>query len=115
MPPVIIELLRDILQEAEFLAAQAAQTTPDKFMANEVLKRALTRSIEIIGEATKKIPDEVRSDYPSIEWKKMAAMRDRLIHDYGGVDYFIVWDVAANKASGLASTVRAILASIGES
>src|SRR5258706_11947504 len=100
MPPVIIELLRDILQEAEFLAAQAAQTTPDEYMANEVLKRALTRSIEIIGEATKKIPDEVRSDYPSVEWKKMAAMRDRLIHDYGGFDLFFVLGRAFNKKPG---------------
>ena len=79
-------------------------------MADEVLKRALTRSIEIIGEATKKIPDEVRSHYPGLEWKKMAAMRDRLIHDYGGVDYFIVWDVAVTKAPELAAALRAIIA-----
>src|SRR5438132_8047389 len=109
MSPVTLELLRDILREAEFLAAQAAQTTCEAFLHNEVLKRAFVRSVEVIGEATKKVPDETRLQFPAIEWKKMAGMRDRLIHDYGGVDHQIVWDVAANKAADLAAKLRPIL------
>ncbi len=55
------------------------------------------RSIEIIGEATKKIPNDLRQKYPEIEWRSMAGMRDRLIRDYFGVDYHLVWDVVRNK------------------
>ena len=68
------------------------------------------RSIEIIGEAVKQIPDSTRKQYPQIEWCKLAGMRDRLIHGYFGVDYEIVWDVAANKSVQLAPDIRQVLA-----
>ena len=114
MLPTTVELLRDILREAEFLAAQARQTTGESFLHDEVLKRAFVRSVEIIGEATKKVPEETRRHHLAVEWKKMAGMRDRLIHDYGGVDYQIVWDVAANKAADLAAKLRPILEAGGQ-
>jgi uncharacterized protein with HEPN domain len=68
------------------------------------------RSIEVIGEAVKQIPDSVRLRYPHIEWRSIAGMRDRLIHSYFGVDYEIVWDVAANKAAQLAPDIQQVLA-----
>ncbi len=109
MLPSTVELLRDILREAEFLSTQAAETSREEFSRSEVLRRAFVRSVEIIGEAAKKVPEDTRSALPEIEWKKMTGMRDRLIHDYGGVDYLIVWDVAANKAPELAAKLRVIV------
>jgi uncharacterized protein with HEPN domain len=67
------------------------------------------RSLEIIGEAAKKVPDGFRDQHPNIEWRSMAGMRDRLIHDYFGVDYELVWDVVRNRIPELRRQLAAVL------
>lgn len=67
------------------------------------------RSLEIIGEAAKKVPDDFRSMHPAIEWRAMAGMRDRLIHDYFGVDFELVWDVVQTRIPELRSQLAARL------
>eukprot|EP01038_Epipyxis_sp_PR26KG_P000197 gene197-285_t len=62
----------------------------DDFYENEILKRAFTRCLEIIGEASKRVDAEYRDKYPFIPWKEMAGMRDKIIHYYEGVDYSVV-------------------------
>ena len=70
------------------------------------MKRAFVRSLEIIGEADKKLPDDFRQRFPEIEWKLIAGMRDKLIHGYFGIDQEIVWDVVTNKVPELAEKLR---------
>ena len=103
------DVLRHIRVEAQFLAKAIAGVSAVDFGRDETLKRACVRSIEVIGEATKKLPDSLRSKYPDVEWKNMAGMRDRLIHDYFGVDYDLVYEVAQNRAADLAKQVDRIL------
>jgi uncharacterized protein with HEPN domain len=65
-------------------------------LVDEDMQRAFTRSLQVIGDATKMIPEEFRKKHPEVEWKKMTGMRDVIVHDYLGVDYKIVWDVIIN-------------------
>ncbi len=93
-----IEYLRHIFDECIFISSVIkADTQKDELINNETLKRAIERSLEIIGEASKKIPADFILKWDKINWKNMAGMRDRLIHDYMGVNYSIVWDVVKNK------------------
>jgi len=101
--------LRHVLDEIAFISEQLARTDEDRFMHDPILQRAFVRSLEIIGEAIKNVPDDVRDLYPQIEWRAIAGMRDKMIHDYFGVDYEIVWDAAAHKTSTLGEQVRSIL------
>jgi len=103
------DILRHISVEAQFLARAISGVSAEDFGQDEVLMRACVRSIEVIGEATKKLPDSIRSKYPDVEWKNMAGMRDRLIHNYFGVDYELVYDLAQNRAAGLARQIDQIL------
>jgi uncharacterized protein with HEPN domain len=58
----------------------------DDFKDNQTLRRAFVRSLELIGEASKKLPEEFRDDHPDIDWRAMAGMRDRLIHNFNNID-----------------------------
>ncbi len=69
----------------------------------------MIRSLEIIGEATKKISADLKYRWGSISWKNMAGMRDRLIHDYMGVNYSIVWDVIRNKIPELFDQIKSVI------
>jgi uncharacterized protein with HEPN domain len=104
------ESLQHVLIEANYLLALRAGLDQTAFCADETLKRAVSRSIEIIGEAVKQVPESIRAKYPQVEWRAMAGMRDRLIHGYFSVDYDIVWDVVTNHISPLHAAVEAILA-----
>jgi uncharacterized protein with HEPN domain len=104
-----LDYLRHIKVEVDYLQVSCAGLTLEEFLPNETLRRAAVRSLEIIGEAAKKVPEEFRAKYPAIEWRAMAGMRDRLIHDYFGVDYELVWDVVQNRIPILHSQIASIL------
>lgn len=107
------EYLRHILDETHYLIQHTRPLDKDRFKQDETLKRAFVRSIEIIGEATKHISEDFRQRYPQVEWRMIAGMRDRLVHDYLGVDYDIVWDVVTNKIPELQQAIEQILNDTG--
>lgn len=104
-----IDYLKHIADECAYIVSVSANLTKDELMDDETLKRAVVRSLEIIGEASKKISADSKIKWSSIQWKNMAGMRDRLIHDYIGINYSIVWDVIKNKIPELNTQILEIL------
>ncbi len=78
------------------------------------MKHAVTRGLEIIGEAVKNLPREFREKYSEIPWEKIAGLRDILIHQYFGVDYEIVWKIASEELKPLKEKIELILQGINE-
>jgi len=110
MPKNPIEYLNHILDECKYIKSVITpELEKEDFLENETLKRAVVRSLEIIGEATKKISADLKYQWNSISWKNMAGMRDRLIHDYMGVNYFIIWDVVKNKIPALYDQIESVI------
>ncbi len=103
------DVLRHILAEVDFLIEVRATLTRQVLDEDPILQRAIVRSLEIIGEASKRLPAEMHNANPAVEWRAMARMRDRLIHDYFGVDFDIVWRVLQLNIPALQQEVRRIL------
>ena len=93
MSPSLIEFLKHIRDKIRFLVEHTKDLTYDELVDNPVLNKAFVRSLEIIGEASKRIPEETRLDYPELDWKGFAGLRDVLIHQYWGVDFEILWNI----------------------
>jgi uncharacterized protein with HEPN domain len=95
-----------MIDEIDFVLQTTSGKNKNEVIDDAILSRAVIRSLEIIGEATTKIDEEFKAHHPHIEWKKIAGTRHRLIHDYFGVDYDIVWDIIINKLPQLQSFLK---------
>lgn len=104
-----IEYLHHILDEITFLEEETRGYTENQFMRDELKQRAFARSLEVIGEAMKMVPDDFRSKHLEVDWKSFAGLRDKLIHHYFGVDYAIVWDVVKNELPDLKQKILPML------
>ncbi|MGC9093207.1 MAG: DUF86 domain-containing protein [Bacteroidota bacterium] len=108
----IRDYLSDIKTECEYLIERTKDLSYENFIQNEELKRAFVRSLEIIGEASKQIPREIRKKYPQIRWKSVVGMRNLLIHEYFGVDYRVVWKVIKERLPKLYEIINQIISEI---
>ena len=104
--------LDDILQSIERIEKYAKNTPFEEFVKNTILSDAVIRNLEIIGEAVKRLPAEIKKECDEIEWKKIAGLRDILIHEYSGVNLEIIWDVVANKIPKLKIAIKKIMADL---
>ncbi|MBI5400174.1 DUF86 domain-containing protein [Candidatus Saganbacteria bacterium] len=102
--------LHHILDEIIFLEKETKEIDSVSFFSNELLKKACARSLEIIGEAVKNLSDDFAHQHDDIEWKKLAGLRDKVIHFYFGVNWDIVWDVIKNKLPEIKEKIEKIIA-----
>lgn len=99
-------LLVDILIAARDARTIATGATLEGLLDDLKLQLALVKLIEIMGEAASRLSDEARRSIPAVPWDKMIGMRHRLVHDYGNIDYEIVWAVVANDVPGVIAALE---------
>ncbi len=94
-------LLLDMLLAARKVLEFAGRTSRDDFLTDEFAQSAIQYQIQIIGEAAFKLSNECREQHPQIEWKAIAGLRHRLVHDYAGIEPDRIWDVVENHVPEL--------------
>lgn len=103
----INDLMHHIWDEIQYLSENSS-IEKDEFIMNPTLQRAFVRSLEIIGEAVKNLPNNFKEKYYNMNWKEIAGMRDVLIHEYFGIDYDIVWSVVIEDIPELKKRIEEI-------
>ncbi len=104
------DYLHHIVEEAEFIVKHTSELSFDGYLENIMIQKAVFRSLEVIGEATKNIDPSFRNKYPSVEWREIAGMRDKLIHHYFDVDDQIVYNTCKFDIPELLINIKTILA-----
>lgn len=101
--------LEDILESINNIQEYTSGLSFPDLKKDKKTLHAIVRNLEVVGEAMKKIPEEVRCQYPEVEWKKIAGLRDILIHEYFGIDLEIIWDIVRNKLPTLQKQILEIV------
>lgn len=101
--------LEDILTSCQRIIQYTAGMTYESFVGNNLVYDAVLRNIEIVGEAVKQVPGKLQKQYPEVDWRRIAGMRDIVAHHYFSIHDEIVWDVVVNKIPELAEKVKKIL------
>jgi len=102
--------LDDICEAMQRIQRYTASLTYESFLRETIVQDAVVRNLTIIGEAAKRVSAGLRRTHPEIPWRNMAGMRDRLTHDYFGINYDIVWTVAESEVPALLPQLERLLA-----
>ena len=108
------DYLGDIVEGMELIQQYISGLGRDQFMRDRKTIDAVVRNLEVIGEATKALPKDVRDEHPEIPWKQLAGVRDKMIHFYFGLNYDIIWTIVSDQLPALLPLVRTVIATVGE-
>ncbi len=106
--------LRDILQAIEAIEVFVKDMDFEGFKDSDLVSSAVIRKFEIIGEATRNIPQEIRKRYPDIPWRTMVGFRDKLIHFYFGIKHELVWETIKSRLPELKEKIKKVLMDLEE-
>ncbi len=106
----VVDILNAIIEVEEFTRGMDFE----RFLTDKKTINAVIRSLEVMGEAAKRIPEDVRQEYPDIPWKQMAGMRDKLIHEYSGMDLDIVWTAVKEELPPIKPLIEKVLNAMAE-
>jgi uncharacterized protein with HEPN domain len=106
---IATDYLKDILEAIDEVETFIDNLTYDEFVKDRKTLNAVVRSIEVIGEATKNIPESLRAKYKELPWREMAGMRDKLIHGYFGIDTETIYEAAKTNIPSLKSSIQKML------
>lgn len=109
MYPSQAEFLNHILAECHYLLQEESMNTFEDFLNNQRLVKAICRSLEIIGEASSRVHSDLKVKYKDVAWREMSDIRNKIIHDYFGIDYDIVWDTVKTDIPVLKEWVEIII------
>ncbi len=104
-----VDYLQDIVESIGDIAAFIEGILPEEFKRDKKTVNAVLRSIEVMGEAARHVPEEIREMNPQVPWKKMCGMRDKLIHEYHGVDIDTVWRTINEDIPPLRALIEEII------
>jgi len=102
-------LLDDMLTSAQKIKRYTRELDFDAFMSDEKTMDAVIRNFEIIGEAANRIDPDFKEEHPELEWKRIRGLRNRIVHEYFGIDYEIVWDIIKTYLDELIDWIETIL------
>ncbi|NPV60824.1 MAG: DUF86 domain-containing protein [Actinobacteria bacterium] len=104
-----LDYLQDILESIDDVQSFVAGMSYEDFANDRKTVNAVIRSIEVIGESARAVPDSVKRKNPSIPWEKMVSMRNKLIHEYFGVDIEIIWQTIQEDISPLRDDIAELI------
>jgi len=110
MKTEFLDFVEDILDAMEKAEILLTDVTYEQFAGDFRIHFAVVRALEIVGEATKRLPSSLRDQYPAVPWKEMAGMRDRIIHGYDTIDLQIVWNTVKQDIPHIRPLLQQILA-----
>jgi len=102
-------LFEDMLEATDKIERYTAGMEYDDFVHTSLVIDAVVRNVEIIGEASKQVPAQVQGKYTRIPWRQLAGIRNRIVHEYFGVDVGIIWHIVTNELPKLKSELRKAL------
>lgn len=106
------ELLSDVVEAIDKILLYAKGMAFEDFARNDLVKDAVARNFSIIGEASNRVEDSVRKAFPHIEWDRIRGLRNRVVHDYIGIDYRILWQIKEENLPEFKTQLEEIIAKI---
>ena len=109
MPRTVLHFLDDIQDATENIWNYTRGISRKEFLSHKMIQDAVVRNFEVIGEAVKNLPDDLKARYPDVEWRKIAGIRDAMVHGYFRIDYEVLWEIIERDLPPLQNRIQAII------